>query len=348
MVGLGKLIGGFMPEADKMMEIQAELDATRKNEPEPKTLCIYHGNCADGFGAAWIVRKAFWQNHGVGSDIEFYPGVYQQEPPDCTGLNVIIVDFSYKRPIMEKIVAQAKSLVLLDHHKSAVEDLTPMFAEMALVARKCFVTESGTGNEEYRLACGFKNWVTFDLNHSGAMLAWKHYFPMKEPPALIKHIEDRDLWKFSLPGTREIQAAVFSYPYDFEVWTALMEGKEGDLLNAGKAIERKHFKDIEEFLKVAQHSMTIAGWNVPVLNCPYFWSSDAGHMMAKAYKDGTMFSACYWDQPDGRVFSLRSCENGMDVSDIAKQYGGGGHKNAAGFKIPHARADIFGIRDAET
>lgn len=27
--------------------------------------------------------------------------------------------------------------------------------------------------------------------------------------------------------------------------------------------------------------------------------------------------------------------DGVDVSEIAKQYGGGGHRNAAGFQIPY-------------
>lgn len=69
---------------------------------------------------------------------------------------------------------------------------------------------------------------------------------------------------------------------------------------------------------------------VPVACLPYTLSSDAGHMMAK----GEPFAACYWDTPEGRCFSLRSAEDGMDVSEIAKDYGGGGHKHAAGFRVP--------------
>ena len=51
------------------------------------TICIYHGNCADGFGAAWVVRKA------LGADIEFHAATYGQPVPDVTGKNVVIVDF---------------------------------------------------------------------------------------------------------------------------------------------------------------------------------------------------------------------------------------------------------------
>ena len=97
----------------------------------------------------------------------------------------------------------------------------------------------------------------------------------------------------------------------------------------GEAIERKHFKDIAELLKVTTQRMEIAGHDVPVANLPYTMSSDAGHQLAQ----GEPFAACYWDTPDGRVFSLRSSDDGLDVSEIAKRFGGGGHRNAAGFKL---------------
>ncbi len=78
--------------------------------------------------------------------------------------------------------------------------------------------------------------------------------------------------------------------------------------------------------------MFIGGYNMPVANIPYTLTSDAGNLMARA--DSHKVAACYWDTPNGRVFSLRSTQDGPDVSLIAKSYGGGGHKNAAGFQMP--------------
>jgi nanoRNase/pAp phosphatase (c-di-AMP/oligoRNAs hydrolase) len=85
--------------------------------------------------------------------------------------------------------------------------------------------------------------------------------------------------------------------------------------------------------------MTIGGHRVPVANLPYTMSSDAGHEMAK----GRPFAACYWDTPEGRVFSLRSNDEGVDVSEVAKQYGGGGHRNASGFTVSFAAATAFEV-----
>lgn len=260
-------------------------------------LCIYHANCADGFGAAWVVRKAY-------PDIKMYAASYGEQPPDVTGLRVVMVDFSYKHPVLVEMAEKAKTILILDHHKSAKEDLTYLPDNVIAI---------------------------FDMERSGAMMAWNNFFTAEEPPALIKHIQDRDLWQFKLLGTREIQAALFSYPYDFEVWDDLMITNTTNLWTDGRAIERKHHKDIAELLAVMQDVMVIAGYEVPVANLPYTYSSDAGHIMA----EGQPFAACYWNTPKGRVFSLRSAEDGMDVSEIAKSYGGGGHKHAAGFTVPY-------------
>lgn len=302
-------IAGLARTAAK--ETRAEEKAERAAAGKLKTLCIYHGNCADGFGAAWVVRKALGEDN-----VEFYPGVYQTEPPDVTGRDVVMVDFSYKRPVIAEMLQKAKSLTIIDHHKSAMEDLANVD-----IGAKCSVQ------------------IHFDLNHSGAMLAWLHYFGLTTPPALLRHIEDRDLWRFHMPATREVQAALFSYPYDFKVWDTLMTTPIPELFAEGAAIERKHFKDIEELLKVCQRRLNIGFCEVPAASLPYTMSSDAGHIMSK----GEAFAACYYDTPAGRCFSLRSAEDGFDVSEIAKLYGGGGHKHAAGFTVPMSVADSFEI-----
>jgi oligoribonuclease NrnB/cAMP/cGMP phosphodiesterase (DHH superfamily) len=268
-----------------------------------KPLVIYHGNCADGFGAAWVFSR-----HGD-REYDFHAGVYQDAPPDVTGREVYLVDFSYKRPIVERMREQASRLVLIDHHKTAIDDLAPLIKSKAIES-------------------------LVSLDYSGAMLAWQwfngHHYD--EMPQLLRHIEDRDLWRFALHRTREIQACVFSHPYDFDVWDELMKVDPQTLAIEGAAIERKHHKDIAELTKVVTREFCIGGYTVPVANLPYTLTSDAGHLLAQ----GKPFAACYWDTPDGRVFSLRSTEEGLDVSEIAKQYGGGGHKHASGFRVPYS------------
>lgn len=288
-----------------------------------KNLCIYHGNCADGFTAAWAV----WQKFG--DTIDYHPGVYQNAPPDVTGRNVIMVDFSYKRAVLDEMARRANTILILDHHKTAAEDL-------AMLPRP----ERGYTPGHWRE--GYESWnepnvrAEFDQSRSGAGIAWDFFHPEIERPRLINYVEDRDLWRFKLPHSREINALVFSYPYSFQNWDHLdhqLSTDDGFLSAAaqGEAIERKHHKDIAELVRVTKRKMVIGGHEVWCANLPYTLTSDAGNLMAQ----GAPFAACYWDTPDGRVFSLRSTPEGLDVSEIAKQYGGGGHKNASGFRLAH-------------
>jgi oligoribonuclease NrnB/cAMP/cGMP phosphodiesterase (DHH superfamily) len=272
---------------------------------EARPLVIYHGNCADGFSAAWC----FWRKYGEAC--EYVAGVYQQPPPNVTGRCVYLVDFSYKRATVLQMLETATHVCLIDHHKTALEDLAGIESEK------------------------FSSFT--DLDRSGATLAWDFLFPDEDRPLLLGHVEDRDLWRFKLAGTREIQAMVFSYEYSFELWDKLMAADQVELLKmtaAGAAIERKHHKDVAELVKVCKRRMLIGEYNVPVASLPYTLVSDAAHAMAQ----GEPFAACYWDTAEGRTFGLRATDDGMDVSDIAKQYGGGGHARAAGFKVPRDHA----------
>jgi oligoribonuclease NrnB/cAMP/cGMP phosphodiesterase (DHH superfamily) len=267
---------------------------------EVNKLCIYHGNCLDGFGAAWAVH------HALDGSVAFYKGIHQQPPPDVTGLDVYLVDFSYKKNVLQNMLKTAASITILDHHISAEKDLSELLK---------------TGEIK----------GLFDMNASGAMLTWEWFKPDRPAPELIAYIQDRDLWQFKLDGTREITAALASYPYDFDVWDKLMASTDGiDVLKSeGVAIERRLQKDVKELIASGVRRMVIGGYDVPVLNASSAYVSDAGHIMSA----GEAFAACYWDHPDGRSFSLRSSEHGIDVAKVAKGYGGGGHEKAAGFTV---------------
>lgn len=265
-----------------------------------KVLCIYHSNCTDGFGAAWAVRRA------LGEGVEFYPGQYGEAPPDVFGRDVVIVDFSYKRDVLLEMAQTARRITILDHHKSAAEDLM------------------GIDNIAPKIT------VVFDMDRSGAGLTWDYFHRDTPRPELINHIEDRDLWRFNLPGTKAVAACLFSYPYDFDVWDKLMSTPIEELALEGEAILRKQEKDIERLIESSTSRMSIVGYDVPCVNTALY-ISEIGNILSK----GEPFAVCYYDTATRRHYSLRSSENGLDVSEIAKHFGGGGHRAAAGFSITH-------------
>ena len=344
------LLDKFNPEDYKVDDVKLESNP----------LVIYHAKCTDGFSAAWVfhhVATKFTEDQlqqlNLVGDFDFHPGIYNEDPPDVSDRVVYLVDFSYKRPVVRDMIeiGGARKVILIDHHKTAIEDLSglPDYFHHEEYTRVLELGESKSVSEDWENP--FEMYTHLEM--SGATLAWKYWVDQgvlrsEDRPLLLGHIEDRDLWKFKLPMTREIQANVFSYEYTFENWDRLMASSSSDLIKlaaAGEAIERKHHKDIAELVSVCCREIFWNEWfpepfrdpwrelEIPIASLPYTLASDAGHLMAKNHKNGKWFAACYYDTADHRIFSLRSTEEGIDVSEVAKFYGGGGHKHAAGFKV---------------
>lgn len=324
------------PDLDRVKEAMALAMARCSQYPRspPMTnnlpICIYHGNCFDGFTAAWAVWKL------LGGEADYVAANYGDAPPAVTGRDVIIVDFSYKRPVLFEMRKSARSILVLDHHKTAAADLAEGDGVMSFRAfdsncpaepwlRFKQVADADAASGEQTI------YVLFDMDRSGAGIAWDFFHPGEARPRFLAHAEDRDLWRFNMEWTREVHAAMSAYPFTFDAWEEIYAKPHADLVKEGAAIDRKHKRDIETLLPIHKRRMTVGGVEVWVANMPMTMTSDAGHALAK----GEPFGVCYWDTPEGRVFSLRSTDNGLDVSEIAKQYGGGGHRNASGFRLPH-------------
>jgi oligoribonuclease NrnB/cAMP/cGMP phosphodiesterase (DHH superfamily) len=231
--------------------------------PEPPTLVLYHAECADGFGAAW----ALWKRYPTS---RFLP-VKHGEPPlqNLGGERIVIVDFSYPRPVLERLAKEAASLLVLDHHITAQQALSDL------------------------------PYAYFDQTRSGAVLAWQwaHDAPV---PWLLQYIQDKDLWQWALPHSREISAALASYPFDFALWDSF---QQQELEREGRAILRY---ENELVAKLATHAVS------------------------SSYP----FCIIWHDRNGRRYYSMRSREDGVDVGTIASSFGGGGHTHAAGFSIP--------------
>ncbi|KAB6717721.1 DHH family phosphoesterase [Roseobacter sp. TSBP12] len=296
-------------------------------------ICIYHANCADGFTAAWLVHSA------LSGAVELVPASYGDTPPDVKGRDVVIVDFSYKREVLKEIAKVARSILILDHHKTAQEDLA---AGDGIVDISKYTGElswsrhmMNVAQDQIECAPNAQIYVLFDMERSGAQLACDFFFDDNRP-MLVEYVADRDLWKWELYGSREVSVVIASHEFTIEVWSELehvldFQSSLEDLISEGKAILRKHNRDIRQMLEITKREMVIGGVSVPVANLPYTMASDAAGLMA----EDAPFAATYFDGPEGRAFSLRSRgEKGADVSEIAKAYGGGGHRNAAGFKMP--------------
>ena len=321
-----------------------------------KPLVIYHANCADGFGAAFAAWLA------LGGEAEYRPMRYGDAAEEfhATDREVFILDFSFPREVMDYFFSVAERVVWLDHHKTAFEMWCGGMNSPAVKDGKFGVI----GYDVERIT----KVIALDNNKSGAMLAWEYFHPDTEIPMLIKHIDDYDRWQFKLAGTKEFNKALWSYaPWSFEQWRdwvfQLDHNLDGPYLSdhitapfikEGAAILRAHDQNVQSVVKGAARKVSVCmaygpcgggGESGPVeydgqfadglaANCPPHLTSDVGHELA--VQSGT-FGLCWTLNQTKPVANCSLRSNGdYDVSAIAKAFGGGGHKNAAGFEVPIA------------
>jgi oligoribonuclease NrnB/cAMP/cGMP phosphodiesterase (DHH superfamily) len=264
-------------------------------DPNSINLVIYHANCTDGFGAAYSAWKL------LGDRAEYHAAKYGEPPPDVKGKNVVVLDFSYDNATTKLLMKEAKGFLVIDHHKSAMVEL-------------------------HDVSC-----THFDMNHSGAMLSWRFFHPGKEAPRLIKFIEDRDLWKWEIPYSKEFSAAFDMVKFDFEEFDKYLDDSAVDDAQERGAYILAYSKTV--ISKIAKHATPrkLEGKDVLVVNSPH-WMSEIGNTLGPRCDFAVIW---YWDHDTRQVkVSLRAHHDDADVSEVAKRYGGGGHRKAAGFSLP--------------
>ena len=227
-------------------------------------------------------------------------------PEGLEDKEIWIADFSYSRDILLDLKEKNRSLTVIDHHLTAEEALKDL------------------------------SFCHFDMSHCGSVLSW-HYCngPDQEPPLLLKYIEDRDLWKWKMPFAKEIAAVINGSDYSLQLWNDLSDRLEdnqkfSETLAEGSIIIRQDQRKIKEIF-AKRHTLSILGGEAPAVNSPIY-QSELAHMVAE--DAGAKYGLAYYFDGTGYVFSIRTGkERDFDVSKIAVQFGGGGHKTASGFKV---------------
>jgi len=295
-----------------------------------KPLVIYHAEYADGFGAAF----AAWLSLGDEADYRAcqYGREEFQDGETVSNRDVYILDFSFPRDIMDWLFRDAKHVVWLDHHftsKSDAEDFCPP---------QPYPVESHQERHD----------IIHDMSRSGAMLAWEYFHPGTEVPMFIKHIDDYDRWQFKIEGTKALNKYLWScVPWSFhqwKIWCNAIHSNDHVYFREGEAILRAHDQNVQSVVKGSARRCGI-NW-VPAgetglydpdfaaglaANCPPHLTSDVGHELAN---QSSTFGLCWTLSQTGLVAKCSLRSNGdYDVSAIAKSFGGGGHRNAAGFEV---------------
>ena len=275
-----------------------------KNDPNP--LVLYHGhNCPDGFTAAlaaWLYfggkAEFLGLDHGDINSVS--------DLPTLQGRAVYILDFSFATEIMHCIDERAAKLVLLDHHKSAVDKLGS------------FVCRNGI--------------VHFDMHKSGARLAWEYFLPEQAIPDLVRFVEDRDIWVWQYPQSAGFLSALDMEAFEFERWREIAAFDAAQLaayVERGCAMDEK-FKKLASLVAESAQTLTFNGQAGLMVNAPGIFHSLVGHMLSE--KSGTFALMWSIDKTGVVKIGLRS-QPGFDCIPLAESMHGGGHAQACGFKM---------------
>lgn len=308
-------------------------------------LIIYHQirpsvDCGDGVTAAWVADRSFRK---LKIEFDILGCCYQSEPPNVSDYNnIFVLDFSFPRSVITDWLESGKTVSIIDHHKTALENLGDI----------------STFSDRFRLK--------FDLLESGATLAWRQFnvFNGDEPPAFLEYVRDRDLWNHALPMTEEIHEAFANMRYEIKKTAELTGIPSRELIFAAfdylATLSQEQLIALMgdrgfELLKPKRYSIAMAArrmnyQTLPPITDGYFThtpipvvvlaedgSEDRliSDICSTLYKDIPQVSFVACVSNDGENWSLRSDKNGsnFDVSEVAKLYGGGGHCNSAGFKV---------------
>ena len=279
-----------------------------KSDPQP--LILYHGrNCPDGFAAA-LAAWLFYEGQAEFLGLDHGDIKTEADLPLLDGRAVYILDFSFSPEIMHAIEARAAKLVMLDHHKSAAEKLT------GFVCR-----------------CGV---VHFDMNKSGARLAWEFFLPQRQLPDLVRYVEDRDIWVWQYPESAGFLAALDMEPFEFERWRDIAAFTSLQLtafMARGDAMDEK-FSKLAVLIAEAAQPVVFNGQTGLMVNAPGVFHSLVGDMLAA--QSGTFALMWSIDKTGVVKAGLRS-QRPFNCIPLAESMHGGGHAQACGFKMPARR-----------
>jgi len=320
-----------------ILSFQTIMSENKDLQPNEVDFVIFHNPCPDGMTSALIVDKYMEMQSKnklstlmdfpstvpvIRYGVTYYPANYNRYPPDVTGKNVLMVDFSYRKNKILKMIEQSNKLLIVDHHKSAEKELDII-------------------PDKHKI---------FDMTRSGAALAWLYFFPKEPMPLLIQYVEDRDIWKKALKDTDAFSTWFSTVPMIFKEYSKYLDNKLLLTMIQTKGLiyqELNKYKIDQtckyifpKFCKIRGNYYFVGYINI---NDPML-KSDVGNKALDIYKY-LDFSAVYSisDYTNSTNFSLRSTDNHVDVSSVAFKLGGGGHRNASGVRVNRVTNTLPGI-----
>lgn len=318
---------------------------------------LFHKNCQDGLFAAF----SFWKKYGA-KDILFievnykpiqdlspmaaleyifnshirHPSIFNTTAFNFTEvpknkfseMELYILDYCVPVEHAKLYATLFKSILILDHHKTAIDQYV----------KECSLIED-IANPNWKIVNIANNCkVVFSETESGAKLTYRYLNPGQEAPDYIELVSDYDLWKFSIPGSKNFHYGIkLLDPESFIYLEMLLNSYRQDIVNVGQKFKKYENGIIEKISDSNCIGVVVKIKGIDYKGCMINAYPDIRNDLCDMQiKNGYDLAMCYNIKADGNVvFSLRS-RKGLDTTPLSLMYNGGGHENASSFTISSA------------
>lgn len=284
-------------------------------ENQVKRVGIYHSQDLDGYCSGAIMKLKY-------PDITLIGWNYGEPFPfeQIEGAEVIMADVSLPMDQMIQAATKSKSFLWVDHHASAIKAFYSYFETYP-----------------FWLPNNFKAFI--DSTYAACELTWRRLFPDTDMPYAVELLGMYDSWRQSdtpmwndriLPfqyGMRAICASPETFPTQLFLDVALISRRIKAIINSGHSIlsyiEKQNAKSCKNAFEAKFEGLHAICLNTQDRNSTTFdsiWDESKYDIMLPFSYDGEVVKV-----------SLYTTKDNVDCSELAKKYGGGGHKKAAGF-----------------
>jgi len=293
---------------------------------------MYHRACNDGIASAWAAY------HYFGEDAQYIPWQYGDKIPELTGKEVYLVDLSFTQREIATIIDTVKLLVIIDHHKSAIEALQGTYVPVNSLQELM----------QQRELTGMNFFAMLDKEHSGAVLTWQffnNYYTAdpdrgREVPEVLMYIQDYDLWRHEIPDAKPLNAWLINGPLTISRFDKIVRFDNvirQDYIEMGRMLMGYDEQIIRGVTRSYVQMVPVGKDMIPFLNAPHHLRNEIGDQLGKVHP----YVVLYTERDGKTIYSLRSSNPNYDVSLISELNGGGGHAEAAAFAKDHGLLELY-------
>jgi oligoribonuclease NrnB/cAMP/cGMP phosphodiesterase (DHH superfamily) len=317
----------------------------------------FHSGCMDGFAAAYIYN--LFNKH---KKLRFEPIAAGQETKYAEDVDLVFLDVAPHVAQLDNLMSNRYgNILLIDHHQKTAETFIDALAN------------------KYANKIGTKITIVFSITRCASVLTLEYLSArprtIKEINAPVvegtyiygaqlctEFIEDRDLWTWKLENSKEVSAYLFhvlrlpnKHEYmaqAFEKFDIIIEafaysfGAPQKYIDGGSLLlenNEKLYKQIAGTHKICTLT-TSSGKTYRVAHVQTrLFRSEVGNYLLELHKDAIDCSVCWHYDVEADKFwlSFRSDDTHVDTNAICSEFGGGGHRNAAGCEIKGAFSQYF-------